>query len=147
MNYNYDFYYEYNEEKSGVNDYNGNNVENIYTNAYSESGNSEEDIKRQIVATEEEMYEWDMISRHIKDMESTIVDENNRALERIDNIREISSKGDVVLSQLWEMKASILQNLNRNSYDFNEMFEEEDRRIRARYEEKVSGLYEELRSY
>ncbi len=147
MNYNYDFCYEYNEEKSGVNDYNGNNVENIYTNAYSESGNSEEDIKRQIVVAEEEMYEWDMISRHIKDMESTIVDENNRALERIDNIREISSKGDAVLSQLWEMKASILQNLNRNSYDFNEMFEEEDRRIRARYEEKVSGLYEELRNY
>ena len=107
MNYGYDFGYEYEENYS----------EDGYNNTYLEDTNSEEQIRKQIYEAEEELDRWNMLSRNIRDMESTIVYDNNRALERIDSMREISSRGDVVLGQLWEMKASILNNLNRNSYD------------------------------
>ncbi|MBE5934848.1 MAG: hypothetical protein E7262_03560 [Lachnospiraceae bacterium] len=148
---NYDFSYEYYYSKDMLDnsatredDF---SFEDDGTNNGTLDGYREEEIRKQIFEAEEELDQWNTVSRNIREMESSIAYENARELERIDRMREIGCKGDIVLQQLWEMKAEILNSINRDSADFGELFEEEDRYKQSDYESKINGLYGELRGY
>ena len=123
-------------------DYYGNNNDNL-----EQYDNSIEGIKQELYKTEQELDEWNILSRNIVDLETTYENDNIHSLETIDRMCEICSNDDVYLYSLWEAKASIINSIIQNSREFPDIFEEEDRYKRQGFNDKINELHEELRNF
>ena len=123
-------------------DYYGNNNDNL-----EQYDNSIEGIKQELYKIEQELDEWNILSRNIVDLETTYENDNIHSLETIDRMCEICSNDDVYLYSLWEAKASIINSIIQNSREFPDIFEEEDRYKRQGLNDKINELHEELRKF